>query len=427
MQPRRASLGDPFDVSSQTQGEFVDAVEELRTQQFIRRAGNQWSDRPLLGTIIKALNVTGQRIPRYGVVEIGSSEDNYGLPISTVHNVEFPTSSIVNNEYRNQVYFRAELPTADYGKTIGIAQEPINEDVPGDVMIDGVTQARLWWRSDLVDSNPFPVYAKPYQERVDYLYASYEGQAEVIWSDTLPPTKSSGYIWALVRLGHRRDIPIYVKAQADWEENGTYPIGNPRVSVKLCDPDGQNPRGYPFWVSLPRNQPTSSVVSRLHDADPAIYEDWVIKCRPNNSGSQSTFNAEFYCISEYLHQGKIKDIKMQGADDIVPTGWQECDGDNRTGNAGAFTLINFDRDQQAVGGSADKYGAMPIHKSSSFAVGEDKDLYVFDDLGDSTKIQLPNVGSFDTTPAGTGPHTHDIPAGRGEYPQAVVYFIQRWK
>jgi len=217
-------------------------------------------------------------------------------------------------------------------------------------------------------------------------------------------------------------------AQSDWEENGSYPAGDPKVSVRVCDRKGENEGGSAFDVYLPRNPRSPS--GKEHDADPAVYEGWVIGWELDSEGTP-------ICTTPYLHMGKIKDIRIQGADDIVPTGWHECDGSNQTGNAGAFDLANFKR-EYALGNPPHtrKVGAFPRHRSDDEAIGVAGCWsHMIDAIGQHGGVEGTEVVHvFDHTPQGVpvGSEAQDdagdaFAVEGGEYPAETVLFIQRYK
>lgn len=82
----------------------------------------------------------------------------------------------------------------------------------------------------------------------------------------------------------------YAKAQSDWEDNSA----DPKVSVKMCDRDGSNPRGAAFDVYLPRRRATDTATQPIDDFNPDIFEDDVIRWEYDNDGRR-------VCVSEYLH------------------------------------------------------------------------------------------------------------------------------
>ncbi len=97
---------------------------------------------------------------------------------------------------------------------------------------------------------------------------------------------------------------------------------------------------------------------------------------------------------------------------------------------GDFDLIDFTNAAASIGGSSDIWGRMPIHKSDTYEVNDNPDLFIFDGLGEakgSSPILLPNSGDAFTSGTVTVPnHDHFFEVQRGEYPQAVVFFIQRY-
>jgi hypothetical protein len=236
---------------------------------------------------------------------------------------------------------------------------------------------------------------------------------------------------------------LLAEAASDWEENGTYPEGNPRIRCYqlIPDPDTEptptepHPKtmvtGDPIWIELPRERDggkgsDGAGLGKAHSTDPALY-----------AGDRLYYSVDdqerLICRSPYLHMSKIGKIEMMGMtstgdpEDEIPVGWHECNGVTLNGNAGDITLANFARNERALGGLMDKYGAMPRHASSDHEVNEDRYAEVFDGIGEAGgQFQLPNGnGSALTTPwAG---HTHNIEVQQGEYPVCIVFFYGRFK
>ncbi len=97
----------------------------------------------------------------------------------------------------------------------------------------------------------------------------------------------------------------YAKAQSDWEENS----GDPKVSVKMCDADGENVRGPAFDVFLPRKR------DEPVDQDPDVYEDDVIQWAFDYAGRR-------VCVSPYLTASTVR-FKLKAAlvADSTATAW----------------------------------------------------------------------------------------------------------
>jgi len=237
----------------------------------------------------------------------------------------------------------------------------------------------------------------------------------------------------------QQDQLLLAEALTDWEENGTYPEGNPRIRCyqMIADPETEptptepHPKiatGEAIWVELPRERDggDSEDEDSAHSTDPALY-----------AGDRLYYSVDdqerLICQSPYLHMGKIGEIRMLGLTstgdpaDEIPVGWHECDGTTKTGNAGGILLADFTRDYAPVGGSANKYGAIPIHRSSDFSVGAETLEYIFDTLGSAVIAELPiTVDTWvDTTTVDA--HKHEFKCAQGEYPLETVLFYQRYK
>ncbi|MEE9185245.1 MAG: hypothetical protein V3U39_12340 [Acidimicrobiia bacterium] len=242
--------------------------------------------------------------------------------------------------------------------------------------------------------------------------------------------------------------PVLLMAEAirDWDEHGVYPHGEPKILCQqlVPDPDVEpsannlHPKKMlegSFQVELPRERKGQSLsadeLGKAHSADPALYVGDRLRYSIDDQGRP-------ICESPYLHMGKIGEIRTMGRTTIspvdnIPTGWAECKGQTAwTQNAGMIALANFDRDYTALSGNADKYGAGPVHRSSSYAVGEVCYHATFDAHGESVFARVPMAGAaawYDTSEelAGADAHRHDIKSAQGEFPMETVLFYERYK
>lgn len=243
---------------------------------------------------------------------------------------------------------------------------------------------------------------------------------------------------------HVKPSPLlYAKALSDWEENGTYPEGEPRIRCiqliadPLRDPVPLHPKvetGEAILIELPRERPGSYYVTgegASNSTDPALYEGDRLRFALDDQGRR-------ICVSPYLHMGKIGDIRMMGNPaagrkprDAIPTGWWVCDGSERGGNSGNITLANFDRAYLALSGDGTLYGAGPVHSSPNFEVGEQCFHATFDAHGEAAFARIPQAVAewYDTDQQLAAPnaHRHNIKSAQGEFPMETVYFYQRYK
>lgn len=216
-------------------------------------------------------------------------------------------------------------------------------------------------------------------------------------------------------------------ATSDWEENGVYPVGVPRVECRQCNKAGVT-TGFPatvFDVYTPRNPRAAG--GRNHDADPSVYSGFVIAYMHDEESSPNRI-----CMSPYLHRGKISDILIMGRTDTIPPGWNECDGSVQTQNpvtAGAITLHDFKTTVKPLGGDAAFRAAMPRHISDpAEAMASRNDVEYFDALGEEGgQILAPGVGQAFTTVDGDHPHDHSFEVQMGSYVTCTVMYIQRYK
>jgi len=298
--------------------------------------------------------------------------------------------------------------------------------------------------------------ASVYDADNDLLYnPAYElGNDRTVEADTLvrmrvyPPLHDPrrGFIRRYV-FGHA--LPptplLLAEAASDWEENGTYPEGDPRILCYqlIADPDTEptptepHPKvatGDPIWIELPRERDGGNGsdplgIGKAHSTDPALYGSDRLYYSVDDQDRN-------ICQSPYLHMGKIGEIRMMGKTstgdpaDETPVGWNECNGLEKVGNAGTITLANFGREYPALGGAlTEYYGALPRHISGSHDINEDLFAAVFDGIGEAPgPITLPGGnGDAKTTAAGLGPHIHTTEVQQGEYPVCIVFFYQRYK
>lgn len=418
--PRKPSKGDSPDFTTSSQSSIIDSVEDLRQRQSAQFPGNVPRDTIPRGTVIHCVNLTETVIPQYGAVELdGARNDVTGI-------VESGKATIIENMFKQQILFALKIPTTwtfSYldptkvqNRVIGIAQQPININEVGDVLIDGVTQAYV---EDASVSN-FR-WAEPKNGETVLQSVGRYGPIEILWYPEGLGGPSTGSPLCLVRLTMTPQVLfLSAKAQEDWRESGgAYPNGDPVVDCKNCDPDGNNVTGDDFTVHLPRDRNGNNA-----GADPAVYEGDVIKYMYAAYHTYSSFDPfSPYCISDYLHMGKIKDIRIQGVDGKIPTGWNECDGSEQTGEAGTFNLHDFASTIVAIGSEAE-VAAMPRHKSTEEAQADINRVYLFDALGEAdggSPIVLPNTGDVRDSASDF------FEAQVGGYPTCTVMYIQRWK
>jgi hypothetical protein len=246
----------------------------------------------------------------------------------------------------------------------------------------------------------------------------------------------------------------YAIAVNDWEENatvGNYPAGYPRVKCRACDWDegrswmlnqgraaltaddawagpigNEFGRGEDFWIYLPRTTPGDGTVFDANlgwqtQADPAVYAGDVIQWKLDDDSVP-------VCISEYLHQGRIRDVKMIGLN-RVPRGWSACDGSERTGASGTFNVVDMSPEDGLGHPTEGFVGAMPRHTNGlSESIQERGKLHNWDAMG-AQPIFMPDEGlaqlEYDDG-SGAIPH-HVLRVAPGHYVTVALNFIQRYK
>ncbi len=404
MIPRKQSTGDPPDFTTKTRGKFIDAVEALREQQFSQPSGDQWHDTIPIGNMVNATSSVEEAVPWYGIVSLRNAQND-------PHEEDDGTNDEIDDNaealFKSFILFDAYKPLGYHDEFLGIAQEPINPDSNvANVLVWGVTQARVLFTEDTVNDN----YAVTIEGDIEKLAAAQWGPVEILWSPGVVGVK-----WCIVRL--EKTPPIgWAKAQIDWQENGVYPNGYPKVICKTCDWDGNNVRGEEFDVHLPRNPRPVDINDKEHDADPAVYQDWVIGYSKDIGGLR-------ICTTPYLHKGKIWDIKIIGDSDTIPTGWNECDGSLQSGWAGTQALVSFNNTGGM--GTGEDFACVPRQRNAPVGtqdIGIHRDFNAFDHIG---AVVVPDTGDVETT--NVAGHTHEFNVQCGEQTTVGVLFIQRYK
>lgn len=378
---KRVAKGDP--ISAAAWNALVGLARGL--QEGHAEVGYRPGEVPLsrARTVMFIRNDSGADLSRFGV-----------LGITGV----FPTPDEAEASFKAGPILTGTTPAVgSHEGRFAVVLEPIEDGKIGQAVVSGVTVAFV----DVIDTTHTHCDIK--DDDQDSLESATGGSAVILWKDS-----GTGVQEAVIRIGVGNP-ELYAKAQADWAD-ADYPNGPCTVSLKLCDRDGTNERGDAFTAKCDRDRNGLTA-----GADPAIYSGDVVRWNMNAEGHRVV-------VSEYLHMDKIKALRMQGRDDAIPTGWHEADGSSQTGAAGTFNLIKFNADQQAVVGDASKYGALPMHKSSSFAVGNTPDLKVLDSIGSGSVYQ---VGAGSGSCNDSAGDTQNC--GQGEYPLATVFFIQRYK
>ncbi len=200
--PRKLTPGENFDTSARSQGDVVDTVEALRRNQSAVIPGNDPTATFLLGNMLKIRNDSDEVVPWYGVLEIDDPrhKDDDGAIIDTAHEDLFKDTAYVNG-----------IATAGYVMSpIGIAQEPINKNSVGDIMVEGITQAKVTISSDDVDADQISElkYAIPISGDVTKLQLAGFGPIKVLYRKPV-----HGDEWALVWLN--QDVTVRIEVAAD--------------------------------------------------------------------------------------------------------------------------------------------------------------------------------------------------------------------
>ena len=208
--PRKLSPGQNFDISARSQHDTVDAIENLRSKQSALLPSDDPTIRFPLGNIIKVLNSSSDHIPWYGVVELDDprNKDEDGAIINQAH----------EDLFKDNVYVKGVAPVNELGSglvmaNIGIAQEPINRDSVGEVLVEGITQAKVTIsQGDApgVDENDLAEmhYAYPIQGDVTRLQLAGFGPIRILYRKPV-----FGDEWALVWLN--QDVVVGIEVAPD--------------------------------------------------------------------------------------------------------------------------------------------------------------------------------------------------------------------
>jgi hypothetical protein len=385
--------GQPYRPSASAHNTFVGAaryVQSLQAGHGREPLRDNWQ-----ATIVQVKNNSGGDRQRFDVLGIGNVAETVGV---------FPTPTDNLDAFKNGPILLGYTPDGWIHKgKFAVLLEPAKIGAIAAACVAGTCVANV------TVNNPEHQYAEAKDADAGSLTSCLHGSAQILWIEA----GASGVKWAVVRLGVAPSGRFYAKAQADWQENGTYPYGYPRVSCKLYDYRTEGEYGDAFWVQLPRDRPGTPYLD--HGADPAVYEDDILQWEYDSAGVP-------VCASEYLHMQKIGDIRIQGLPAIIPVGWNECDGSSQTGNKGTFNLVDFATTQQPVGGSGTQVAAMPRHKSAAENIGSNNSVHLADAFGETGGVVLvPTPGSA----LDTGGDTMTI--GMGAYRTATVLYIQRYK
>jgi len=230
MIPRRLIPGEQFDQSARSQGNFTDAVKALRAKQMELTRGDVHTHVYTEAVKVTVDNTSGENVPWYGVLELGDPKQWDG--------------GVMNegqcNAFQQQVYLLGSKPGSSWlGKTYGIAQEPINADCVGEMLIMGLTQVKVYYPDE--DSLNYH-YAIPIENDVKKLQATPAGPIVIYWSE-----KVVGESWALVSVATIVSIHVHFEL---------YDALTP----------GEMALAYPRWYDVETNQYVTDV-----DDDKSFY------------------------------------------------------------------------------------------------------------------------------------------------------------
>ncbi len=208
--PRKLSPGQAFDASARSQHDTVDAIEDLRTKQSALLPGNDPTTLFALGNRISVLNESDENVPWYGVLEIGEPrhKNNDGEIINQIQEYLFK-----DNVYVSGIAPSNELGTGLVMTPVGITQEPINKNGVGEVLVEGITQAKVTISTgdapgvdeeDLAEMH----YAYPIQGDVTRLQLAGFGPIRIIYRKPV-----FGDEWALVWLN--QDVIVGIEVAPD--------------------------------------------------------------------------------------------------------------------------------------------------------------------------------------------------------------------
>lgn len=223
MIPRKSVPGEPFDQSARSQGDFADAVEALRGEQMKGAREDIHTHTFIEGTKVAVENISGMNVPWYGVLELGNPKQWSGGILSEGE----------ADAFQQQVYVKGVAPGDDWREHVyGIAQEPINKDCVGDMLVVGITQAKVYIKSQA--ALQFEC-AKPIEDDVEKLEATTEGPFKILWSerkfeitakmveedeDLSEEDIHSGVNWALIQLTDKSEPELFhIDIQGEYDED----------------------------------------------------------------------------------------------------------------------------------------------------------------------------------------------------------------
>ena len=209
--PKRLIPGDKLDRSARSQSYVVDAIEDLRDREADLVSEDEPTNTFLLGNIIKIRNDSDQVVPWYGVIEIDDprhKDNDDGSIIDTPHESLFKDTAYVNGIAPSN-----DLGTGLVMTPVGIAQEPINKNGVGEVLVEGITQAKVTIsqgdapgvdEEDLAEMH----YAYPIQGDVTRLQLAGFGPIRILYRKPV-----FGDEWALVWLN--QDVVVGIEVAPD--------------------------------------------------------------------------------------------------------------------------------------------------------------------------------------------------------------------
>jgi len=243
--------GDDPSRSTRVFGGYTDAVADLRKRQQESSFNLQHTEEFQKGAVIKIRNSAAANVPWYGVLQLGNPR-----MLPAVNEVGF----------KEQCYLNGTAPNGYIEDQIGIAQEPINTEVVGEVVVCGITQCRVYVENEAAMDYE---YAVTIAGDVTRLKAASIGRIKILWKEN-----AIGNVWAIIQIGFSSTIAIRrfelkydlapgetkeayeldddgVDTGVEFEVTDHWGIHRGRARGKYDSPNNQGSRGY--TIQMPDN------------------------------------------------------------------------------------------------------------------------------------------------------------------------------
>jgi hypothetical protein len=185
---KRYQTGELFRVTQRTANAMVGAAEAFDRHAIDPGEVATSPTYRFEGSLLVCRNDTGADLARFDVAGLDSAL------ITPVQNLP---------EFQNYPRFSLATPAVPtHVGRFGVCTEPIAAGAVGNVLVNGVVPAKVFWNVPAHAPSGFA----DVQSGQTYLVPSGMGAAQILWADTLSPYGGAGTVWALVRLGPGQNI-----------------------------------------------------------------------------------------------------------------------------------------------------------------------------------------------------------------------------